>query len=120
MATSFGPGSLGIPFPQRRRYQEEDPLEAKGPKGWENTILRMKQYGIKNPWRLAHWMQNRGMQPHPHRFQEACRLAAALMMAAATESRSYQELMQAAAAGDATAACQVAAACRILGLMEDG
>ena len=117
MATSFGPGSLGIPFPSRRRYQEEDPLEAKGPKGWEDTILRMKRHGISNPWRLAHWMDKKGMRPHPHRLQEACRLAAALMTAATTESRSCQELVQAAATGDATAAYQVSAACRILGLL---
>ena len=117
MATSFGPGSLGIPFPPRRRYQEEDPLEAKGPKGWEDTILRLKRHGISNPWRLANWMHKKGMQPHPHRRQEACRLAAALMTVAATETRSCQELVQDAVTGDATAACQVAAACRILGLL---
>ena len=117
MATYFGPGSLGISFPSRRRYQEEDPLEAKGPKGWENTILRMKRHGISNPWRLAHWMQNRGMQPHPKQLHEACRLATALGAVAVTESRSSQQLIQDAAAGDATAACQVAAACRILGLL---
>ena len=117
MATSFGPGSLGVPFPPRRRYQEEDPLEAKGPKGWEQTILRMKQHGIKNPWRLANWMHKKNMQPHPKRLQEACRLAAALMTAAATESRSIQDLVQAAGSGDATAGIQVAAAYRILGLV---
>lgn len=117
MATFFGPGSLGVPFPQRRRYQEEDPLEAKGPKGWENTILRMKRHGITNPWRLANWMDKKGMHPHQKRIQEACRLAAALMAVAVTEPRSVQQLGQAAVAGDETAACQVAAACRILGLL---
>ena len=95
MATHFGPGSLGVPFPSRRRYQEEDPLEAKSPTGWEDTILHMKRHGISNPWRLA----------------------AALMTAAATERRSCQELVQDAVTGDATAACQVAATCRILGLL---
>ncbi len=118
MATFFGPGSLGVPFPQRRQYQEEAPVEAKGPKGWENTILRMKKHGIKNPWALAHWMQNRGMHPHPKQLQEACGLAAALMLVAATEPRSCQQLVQDAAAGDVTAAYQVAAACRILGLLQ--
>jgi len=62
-------------------------------------------------------MQNRGMQPHPKRLQEACRLAAALMTVAATEARSIQDLLQAAGSGDATAGLQVATAYRILGLV---
>lgn len=112
MDVTYGPGSLGVPFPRPRR-SPKDPLEAKGPKGWEQTILHMKQQGIKNPWALSWWMRDHGMHPHQH----AAHLAAALAAVAATETRSCQDLVRAAATGDPVARLQVAAACQLLALV---
>ena len=112
MDVTYGPGSLGVPFSRARRSLKA-PLAAKGPKGWEQTILHMKQQGIKNPWALSWWMRDHGMHPHQH----AAHLAVALAAAAATETRSYQDLVRAAGTGDPVARLQVAAACQLLALL---
>ena len=118
MGTSYGPGSLGVPFPQPKKYQEEH--EAVAPKGWEKTVLRMKKHSdITNPWALSWWMKNRHMHPHPKpRHETACGILQALTEMAATESRTPSQLLQAAVSGDWSAQLQVTATCRLLGLLQ--
>lgn len=95
MGTFFGPGSLATP-----KY------DAKAPKGWERTILRMKKHrDITNPWALARWMQKRGM--HQKRAKAAACLMACLAQVAATESRPIPLLLQAASAGEPSALAQL-------------
>ena len=105
------PGAKATDIP---KVLQASAIEGKGPKGWEDTIKQMKKSGaVTNPWALSWWMRDRGMHPHQH----AAHLAAALTEAAATETRSCQDLVRAAATGDPVAWLQVAAACQLLALV---
>lgn len=42
------------------------PIQGKSPKGWEDTVEKMKEDapGIDNPFALAYWMKDQGYSPH--------------------------------------------------------
>ena len=48
-----------------RYRQAQQEREAVAPPDWEDTVLKMKSHPeIDNPWALAWWMKNEGMEPH--------------------------------------------------------
>ena len=46
------------------------------PEGWEGTVKAMKkEKDIDNPYALAHWMKNKGYEPHKKEsFKEATKI----------------------------------------------
>ncbi len=49
-------------------FKNEANIQEKAPKGWENSVKRMKKHkDIDNPYALANYMKKKGDKPHPKR-----------------------------------------------------
>lgn len=56
---------VDIDEPEDGDEDDEDRTKESAPKGWEGTVKKMKKHkDIDNPFALANWMKNEGMQSH--------------------------------------------------------